>query len=172
MDRLPDELRLLILSYLSPADLWLSVRHVNPQYQKLVDEVASKEHVPNFAIGQNFTLSSGSHHRWYDVRGTIQTRFKKFHNLNPRYALFELVEVWPKSSENRVLETWRRMHNSGFGPEQEWRVWFQGDGLLMRMPSLQMAESYGIWCEWREMLEEYITRWPQAWEGHIRPHER
>src|ERR1700753_2347647 len=131
MDTLPDELRLQILTFVSPTDLWLSVRHINSQYRKYADEIASKEHIPKFSVGQNFTLSSGSHHRWYDVRGTIQTKFKSYNKVNPQYALFELTEVLPRSSETRVLETWRRACASGFGPEQDWRVTFRGDGLVM-----------------------------------------
>ena len=70
MENLPDELRLLILSYMPPSDLWLRVRHVNKEYRQFADEVAAKEHVPNFTIGLNFTLSSGTHHRWYDLVST------------------------------------------------------------------------------------------------------
>lgn len=156
MESLPDELKLLILSLLPPSDLWLSVRHVNRKYRQYADEVASKEHVPNFTVGLNFTLSSGTHHRWYDVRGTVHTAFRNINKLNPQYALFEIDSVLPKSCPGRVLEKWKHICASGFGPEQEWRVTFRGDGLLMKMPNLVLSAGDGVWCDWREMLSGYI----------------
>jgi hypothetical protein len=163
MERLPDEIRLHILSYVAPSDLWHSVRHVNQQYGKYAEEVASKQHVPNFNVGLNFTLGSGSAHRWYDVRGTITTSFRYINKINSQYALFEITEVLPEASSSRVVEKWKRMCASGFGPEQEWRVTFRGDGILMKMPNLVLSANDGIWCDWREMMEGYIERLPEAW---------
>ena len=174
MDSLPDELKLQILSYLPPSDLWHGVRHINPKYQQYADEVAAKEHIPKFKVGLNFTLSSGSHHRWYDVHGTIHTGFKNIHKVNSQYALFEIESLHPPSCSNRVLEKWKQICASGFGPEQEWRVTFRGDGLLMKMPNLVLSAGNGIWCDWREMLEGYIARHFEAWEsqGIARPYLR
>ena len=169
LEQLPEELRLLILSYLPPSDLWLSVRHINSQYRDYAEEVASKELIPNFAVGLNFTLSSGSHHRWYDIRGTVHHGFIKINKLNPQYALFQVNSVLPHNCQDRVLETWKRMCASGFGPEQEWRVTYSGTGLLMKMPKLVLAAQDGVWCDWREVLDNYFARLPAVWEGLARP---
>lgn len=165
MESLPDELKLTILSFVSPKDLWRSVRFVNSRYRQYTDEVAAKAHIPNFSIGLNFTLSSGTHHRWYDVRGTVSTGFVQINKVNQQYALFEVVELLPKSCPGRVREKWKQICASGIGPEQEWRVTFRGDGILMKLPSLVMADGDGIWCDWREMLDIYLDRSIQAWEG-------
>lgn len=170
MDQLPDELRLHILSYVPVQELWHSVRRVNKTYSRYADELALKQHIPYFNIGSHFTLGTGSTHRWYDVRGTITTSFHSVSKLNPQYALFELTDVLPKASQSRVIERWKHLCASGFGPEQEWRVTFQGDGILMKMPNLVLSESGGIWCDWREMLQGYIHRLPEAWEGLARPY--
>ena len=169
MDNLPNELKLQILSFLSPADLWRSVRHINANYRQYADEVAAKEHIPKFQIGLNFTLSSGTHHRWYDVRGTVHTGFVSVNKVNPQYALFEVTEVLPKSCPGRVREKWKQICASGFGPEQEWRVTFRGDGILMKMPNLVLSNGDGVWCDWREMLDGYLSRSVEAWEGLARP---
>lgn len=167
LESLPEELRLSILSFVSPADLWLHVRYVNNQYREYAEDVASRELIPRFTIGLNFTLSSGSHHRWYDVRGTVHHGFKYINRLNPQYALFEINSVHPKDCHDRVLQTWKRMCASGFGPEQEWRVTFHGTGILMKMPKLVMATDDGIWCDWRELLGGYLARLPSVWEGRV-----
>ena len=170
MDTLPDELRLQILSYLAPRDLWHSVRHINTQYQKYTDEIATKQHIPEFTVSLTFTLGGGSSHRWYDVHGTIHTSFHSINKLNPQYALFEVTEVLPKASRERVMAKWKQMCASGFGPEQEWRVKFGVDGLLVKLPNLVVSGSDRVWCDWREMLDGYIRRWPEAWEGYARVH--
>lgn len=169
MDELPDEIKLHILSYLSPQELWQSARNINDQWKSYADEIATKQHIPKFTIGIHFTLGSGQTHRWYDVRGTITTSYRNINKINPQYALFQLTEALPTASESRVVEKWKQLCASGFGPEQEWRVTFNGDGLLMKMPNLVLSADDGIWCDWREMLEGYMLRHPQAWEGHVRP---
>ena len=171
LDSLPEELRLLILSYLSISDLWLKARYINDRYRNYVEEVAAKELLPKFSIDLNFTLGSGSTHRWYDIRGTVHHRFKEINRPNPQYALFEISSIWPHGSHDRVSETWKRMCASGFGPEQEWRVTFKGTGLLMKMPKLVLADQDGLWCDWQEMLDGYLTRLPAVWEGLARPTE-
>ncbi len=128
MGRLPEELLLHILSYLSPVDLIYNIRHVSHRYLHLSDEVASTQHIPNFSIGLNFTLSSGSHHRWYDVRGTITTTFRHISKTHPQYALFEVTDVLPKANQARVTEKWKQLSAQGFGVGQEWRVTFRGNG--------------------------------------------
>lgn len=171
MDRLPDEIHLHILSYVPPSDLWTNVRHVNRQYSKYADEVASKQHVPKFSIGLNFTLSTGSTHRWYDVRGTVTTSFCHINKMNPQYALFEITDVIPTAAKARVLEKWKRLCAAGFGREQDWRVTFRGDGILVKMPNLVLSADDGIWCDWREMLERYLARRVEAWDGLARPYD-
>lgn len=168
LDSLPEELRLLILSFVPPSDLWLSVRHVNNQYREYVEEVAAKRLVPQFRIGLYFTLNSGSHHRWYDVRGTVYHAFKEIHKVNPQYALFEMISVDPQKYRDRVLETWNRMCASGFGPEQEWRVRFPPTDFLMKMPNLVLSSNQGVWCDWRELLDGYFARLPDVWQGLAR----
>lgn len=168
MDKLPEELRLLIISFISPADLWLSVRHINNQYKRYAEEVVTKEHVPAFTVGLSFSLTSGSHHRWFDVRGTLHSGYKYMNKLNPQYALFETLQVHPPNYENRIMEKWKQMCASGVGTEQEWRVTFGGTGLLMKMPNLVMSASDGIWCDWREMLDGYFERLPQVWDGYAK----
>ena len=165
MEKLPDELTLLILSFLSPVDLWRSVRNINGKYLKFAEEVAQREHIPKFRIGLNFTLSSGTHHRWYDVRGTVQTGFVHINRFNTQYALFEVIEVLPKSCPGRVQEKWKQICASGFGTAQEWRVTFRGDGILMKLPNLVLSNGDGVWCDWREMLDGYLDRSVEAWEG-------
>lgn len=172
LDRLPEELRLHILSYISPSDLWLSVRHINKQYRNYAEDVASKQLVPKFTIGLNFTLGSGSHHRWYDIRGTVHHGFIQINKVNPQYALFEISTVLPQSCRQRVLETWKRMCATGFGPEQEWRVTYSGTGLLMKLPRLVLSANDGVWCDWREVLDGYFARLPAVWEGLARPNHR
>lgn len=168
LEELPEELRLLILSFVPPSDLWLSVRHVNNRYREYAEDVASKRLIPQFTIGLNFTLSQGTHHRWYDVRGTVHHGFKEIHKLNSQYALFETISVDPKNCQERVLETWNRMCASGFGPEQEWRVRFPPTSLLMKMPKLVLSDHHGVWCDWRELLDGYYARLPAVWEGLAR----
>ena len=169
LDQLPIELRLQILSFLDPADLWLSVRHINNRYRDYAEEIIAKELIPRFTVGLNFTLSSGSHHRWYDVRGTVHHSFKHISKLNPQYALFEVDTVLPEDFQDRVLETWKRMCASGFGVEQEWRVTYAGTGLLMKMPSNVVSGTDGVWCDWRELMDNWLMRLPQIWDGLARP---
>ncbi len=169
MDRLPDEIHLHILSYLSPRDLWSNARHINQKYSQYAEEIAIKHHIPHFTIGLNFTLTSGSTYRWYDVWGTVTTSFRNIHKVNPQYALFEVKEVIPENYKNRIKEKWQRICASGVGPEQEWRVTFRGDGILVKLPNLVLSTEDGIWCDWREMMEGHIARRREAWEGYARP---
>ena len=162
---LPEEIRLAILSFLPASDLWLSVKHVNNQYRNYAEEVATKHLLPRFTIGMHFSLSSDTHQRWQAVRGTVQHGFKEINKLNPQYALFETIEVLPKNYQDRVLETWNRMCISGFGLEQEWRVTFPPTGILMKMPTLVLSSSRGIWCDWRQLLDGYFARLPAVWNG-------
>lgn len=169
MDKLPEELRLHILSYLPSSDLWLSVRHINQRYSRYADDVACKNLVPKFTVSLRFTLGSGSSHRWYDVRGSVHQGFKEISKLNPQYALFEIVTVHPESYHDRVMQDWKRMCASGFGEAQEWLVTFRGTGLLMKMRKHVLSAEDGIWCDWRELLDGYYARLPQVWEGLARP---
>lgn len=172
LDTIPEELRILILSFVPTADLWLHVRHINTRYEVYAEDVASLYIVPQFKIGLNFALNSGNIPRWYDIRGTVEHGFKCINHLNPQYALFETRSVLPKDKQDRVLETWKRMCASGFGPEQEWRVTFNGTGLLMKMPKLVLSKDNGVFCDWRELLDGYFARLPAVWEGLARPYDQ
>lgn len=164
LEPFPEELRLLILSYIPSADLWLNVRHVNQTYRHYAEDVAIQTLLPNFTIGLNFTLSSSTHHKWYDVRGTVHHGFISISKPNPQFALFERVEVLPKNCKERVLETWNRMCLRGFGDETEWRVTFPPTGLLMKMSHVVMNEEKdGLWCDWRQLLDGYYERLPAVW---------
>lgn len=171
LEDLPEELRLHILSFLPHSDLWLSVRHVNSRYRSYAEDVACKKLIPKFTIGMNFSLSPGAHHRWYGVWGTVHHGFKEINARNPQFALFETISVDPKTCQERVLETWKRMCASGFGPEQLWRVYLYPTGLLMEVPTLVLSETGGVWCDWRELLDGYYARLPSVWEGLARPME-
>lgn len=171
LDTIPEELRLLILSFVPPSDLWLHVRHINPRYEAYAEDVASLFLVSQFKIGLNFALGSGDIPRWYEIRGTVEHKFKCINRLNPQYALFETNCILPKDKQGPVLESWKRMCASGFGPMQEWRVTFNGTGLLMKMPKLVLSESNGVFCDWRELLDGYFARLPAVWEGLARPYD-
>ncbi|KAF2480773.1 hypothetical protein BDY17DRAFT_200176 [Neohortaea acidophila] len=167
LERLPEEIVLLILGFIQPWDLWLKVRHVNSVYRSYAEDVASKLLVPQFDIGLRFNLSSGNVPRWYDVRGTVNHRFRCINRPNPQYALFETASITPEAQRDRVLETWKRMCAQGFGPAQEWRVKFMGTDIEMHMPRVVPADGDGIYCDWRELLDVYFARLPTIWEECI-----
>ena len=157
MATLPNELWLEIFCYLDRSDLWTVIHNVNRQFRACAEDIATKELLQDFTISLTYTLGSGSHHRWYDISGTITLGFKHINRVNPQYALFEVTGTHPESCYSRTVEKWKRMCASGFGPEQAWPLKLGGNPRLVKMPNLVLAADDGLWCDWREMLNGYFN---------------
>ena len=156
---LPDEILLEIFRETDPRTLWLSIRNVNQQFRACAEDIVRSELIRRFTVGLNYTLGSGSHHRWYDIRGSITLSFKQMSRLNPQYALFEKLSIRPEACNGRAWEKWNRMCAGGFGAEQEWRVQLDDrDPRVVRMPKLVISHKHGLWCDWREMLNAYFSQ--------------
>ena len=173
MPHLPDELWLHILAYLPPADIWRTLHPLSRQLSACTEDYLVSPHCSNvlsrFTVGHQFSLSSGSHHRWYDVRGTITFTFKGISKHNARYAWFGSYLVHPQRCNARAMEEWKRMSERGVSGRQEWRVQFgyDGDVRLVRLPKLVLlAGEEGVWVDWREMFDAYFA--PKADEEGAR----
>lgn len=119
---LPEELWLDILHHTPPQDLWLSVRQVNKRFQAVAEDVLQTQVVPNFTLGLNYTLGSGTHHRWYDVRARVTLGFNSICKHNPQYALFDKIAILPETCHERAWEKWCLISAGGLGNEVEWRI--------------------------------------------------
>ncbi|KXT06361.1 hypothetical protein AC578_9202 [Pseudocercospora eumusae] len=154
---LPEELWLEILRYTSSEDLWLSIRHVNKRFQALAEDVVQSQTTPNFTICLNYTLGSGTHHRWYDVRARVTLGFSSICKHNPQYALFDKITILPESCHERAWEKWNQISAGGLGNEVEWRIRLGTDGELKTVRMLKLVtSSKGAWCDWRELLDAYF----------------
>ncbi|KAH9825996.1 hypothetical protein Tdes44962_MAKER03779 [Teratosphaeria destructans] len=115
------------------------------------------------------SLASGSHHRWYDVWGTMT-----FHSptLPPctqsrsgsasDYVLFSAYSASPAKLQERVLLKWRSIAVSSPNAKprpQEWKVQFGAEGTSVRrlttVQSLDVNDGGGIQINWRELLSQY-----------------
>jgi len=158
---LPDELWLQIVAALRPDDLWI-LHQTSRQLQRVVEEVWQSPRGPIsiFLVGPQFSLGSGSHHRWFDVRVTITFTFQSFSSGNPQYAKFGSSLVVPEGYCKPALEKWKRMCRRGIGDRQDWRVQcgYEGDLRVLKLPHLQLVgdEGVGLWVDWREMFNIYF----------------
>jgi len=117
------------------------------------------------SIGLKTSLGAGTHHRWYDVRGTITFSFQHFNRHDLQYAFFGAPLVHPQSCTARAMEQWRQIAATCVGPNIEWAVQFgyQGEVKDVQLRKLVVANGEsgrdagdGIWCDWREMLDAYF----------------
>lgn len=105
-----------------------------------------------------FSLGTGSHHRWYDVRGNITFTFRQFNRFNDQYALFGECLVHPQGAYARAMEQWKRICVNGVGERVEWKVQegFSGEVRAVRLPKLVIeGEGRGLYVDWREMFDAY-----------------
>lgn len=111
-----------------------------------------------FTVGLQFSLGSGAHHRWYDVRGTITFSFQSLHRHNPQYGEFGACLVHPHACFDRAMERWKRMSAEGLGAQNDWRVQYGYEGQLrvVKLPSLVVKDGDGVWCDWKEMFDAYF----------------
>ncbi|RMY18358.1 hypothetical protein D0867_05381, partial [Hortaea werneckii] len=120
---LPDELWLLITEYLAAKDVWASVRHVNERLSRIAtDQLMRADHVRRLSIGVSFSLGSGSHHRWFDIRGTITFSFQHFKEHNSRYAIFGSLLVHPQESYAVAMRKWETICSKGIRAGEQWKV--------------------------------------------------
>lgn len=159
---LPDELWVHILQYLSARDAWKSARLVNRQLSRIIlEQLTSAKHMSRFSIDISVSLGSGSHHRWYDVRGRITFAFQHFNRHNAQYAHFGSCVVHPAGSYARAMEQWKRMCGTGMGERVEWRIQegVDGEAKIVRLPKLVLdGEGSGLYVDWRELFDAYYGK--------------
>lgn len=157
MPDLPSEIWLEICRFAEAKDLYLSLRPVNKQIFACAEDVLQSEIIPHFTINLSFSLGTGSHHRWYDVRGSITLSFRSVSKYNKQYALFDKITYQPQACQQRAGERWNQICSAGVGSDNEWRVQMEGGPpRTVRMPNLIISHDHGAWCDWREMLEAYF----------------
>lgn len=60
---LPDELVLEICKHVSHEDLWLSLRNVNQQHRRCVEDVMKRNIREQMNVALNFSIGIGTRHR-------------------------------------------------------------------------------------------------------------
>lgn len=156
---IPDELWLLILEHLSAKDVWASARHVNERLSRIAtDQLMRADHVSRLSIGVSFSLGSGSHHRWFDIRGTITFSFQHFDERDSQYAVFGSLLVHPQESYAVALRKWEtiRTHTSRAG--EQWKVQEGADGevKVVRLQNLiVVGPGHELYVDCKELFDAY-----------------
>lgn len=155
---IPTELWLMIFQRVPDADLWLNVRKTCRRFRACADDIGKEQLLPGFTLQMNYTLGSGSHHRWYDVRGGVRLQFAALSTLNPQYAEFDIAAFTPERCQEKALAKWHSICVHGIGPSHVWRV-TKADGgeVRARLSTIVVSGKHGIWCDWREMLVTYYS---------------
>ncbi|KAF2774187.1 hypothetical protein EJ03DRAFT_1928 [Teratosphaeria nubilosa] len=166
---LPDELWLHILSFVPPAVIWTNCLLINRQLYRLGQTYAKDELLPRFRLSRTMSLASGSHHRWYDLWGTItfhiptlQSCTKSCSGSASGYVLFSEYSASPVKLQERVLLKWRSMAvqspNAKARP-REWKVQFGDEDVNVRtlttVDVLGDSDGAEIRVNWRELLSQY-----------------
>lgn len=120
--------------------------------------------LPTISMAVTFTLGSGTRHRWYDVRATMNFSFKSMNKHNPDFALFEVAHVQPENFRDRALEKWRSMSARGLDPAFDPLISDGDNSYTIRLKTLVPADGAALWCDWSELLtawcrQERLTSW-------------
>jgi hypothetical protein len=109
MATLPDELILRILHYSDTRTIWTSVSKASRGLRSCAEDCLRTEILPRVALDHPFTLGSGQHHRWYDVRSTLSFAFSHVDSENTIQAVFTLEHVTPDWHRDRALAKWQQV---------------------------------------------------------------
>ncbi|KAF1824122.1 uncharacterized protein K489DRAFT_378525 [Dissoconium aciculare CBS 342.82] len=157
--RLPVELWLQIFEHVEPSDLWLSVRRVNRTFRMCAEDIAKAHIIHRISLSMNLSLGSGTHHRWYDVRGSVRLAFKAISQQNPQYAEFEITAFLPVGFSQSAEEKWNRMCAKDTGGDTPWNVKLDGGSpIAMLLPDSTISREQGLCCNWKSMLSGYLAR--------------
>ena len=151
---LPDEIWLEILGHLDYLTLW-QTRAISTKLRTESERLAVATLLPNISMALTYTLSSGTRHRWYDVRATITFAFSSVNKHNLDFALFGIARIHPTNFHDRALKKWLPMCSRGLSPALEWQVSDSATTYGMRLSKVVGAQDGALWCDWREL----ITAW-------------
>ena len=109
---LPEELILQVLYYTQPRTLWTSARLASRQLQHCAEDVLRSSTLPLISLSLTFSLGGGAHHRWYDIRATLNFCFSRpdqQQQQQRKIATFKLSHVLPSQCHTQALEKWSRL---------------------------------------------------------------
>lgn len=161
MSTLPSELLLEIFRYTPPSTLW-SIRSSSKQFKICAEDTARTEVVPLISINLVFSLGSGSHHRWYDVRATMTFGYSHFDKQDPSRSTFRLENVRPDRCGPQAVEKWMHLRDEDAHNVDIWQVGFNDATRAMPLHQLQIENIDGsveISFNWHAMLQRF------AWEA-------
>lgn len=189
MPILPDELILEICNHITHEDLWLSVRNVNRQFRRCVEDVMKGAVHEHLNIGLNFSMGIGLRHRvpdprriavqvtsltsrndqWYDIRASINFNCDEISN---EYAYFDAPTFLPESCRDRASEKWKRIVSTGFDCDQAWKLSLaSSDVRYACLPKLIISQ-HGARCNWIELLNAFFRKtvppeqyWARQWQA-------
>lgn len=116
--------------------------------------------ISSFTVGVQFSLGSGAHHRWYDIRGSLTFSFTGLSKQDPRYGKFGACLVHPHACFGRAMQKWKEICSAG--KPQSWRVQrgLQGEMRTVRLLKVILDEANEVRCDWRELLDAYFEAGP------------
>jgi len=161
MSALPDELVLHILSNVPPRTVWETTKiGGSRQLQSCAEDTLLTHTLPETSLALTFSLSSGSHHRWYDITATLYFCFSRVDPMDKDRAIFAVDHVTPEHCHQTALGKWRRLPNEDIKTFGSWRVKVDSSFCSLQLHDLQARQSVEgeeLSVLWRPVFEQYFA---------------